>query len=101
MPLWMKLEAVLLYMSGMSMNAIAALLAVSAQSILNWVRDFAQANDEKSQSEGEVVVVAEPDEMWHFIQSKKIKCGSGRHLIVLVGDSSTGKLEIAMLKSSK
>jgi transposase-like protein len=28
-PLWMKLEAVLLYMSGMSMNATAKLLGVS------------------------------------------------------------------------
>ena len=100
-PLWMKLEAVLLYMSGMSMNAIAAVLAVSAQSILNWVRDFAQANYEKPQAEGEVIVVVELDEMWHFIQSKKTRCGSGRHMIVLAGDSSTGKLEIATLKPSK
>jgi transposase len=100
-PLWMKLEAALLYMSGMSLNAIGTILDVSAQSILNWVRDFALANYEKPEPEGQVIVVAELDEMWHFIQSKKTKYGSGKHMIVVVGDSSTGKMEIAMLKPSK
>ena len=39
-PLWMKLEAILLYSSGMSLNAIGKHLNVSAQAILNWVRTF-------------------------------------------------------------
>ena len=74
-PLWMKLEACLLYMSGLSLNATGTLLGVSAQAVLDWVRDFARANYEKP-SPGSVVVV-ELDEMWHFIQSKKTSCGSG------------------------
>lgn len=100
-PLWMKLEAALLYMNGMSLNSIGVLLAVSAQSVLNWVRDFALANYEKPEPEGQIIVVLELDEMWHFIQSKKTRFGSGKHLIVVAGDSSTGKVEIAMLKPSK
>jgi len=68
-PLWMKLEAILMYLSGMSMNATAKLLGVSAQSVLNWVRDFAEVNYEKPALESAVVV--ELDELWHFIQEKK------------------------------
>ena len=97
-PLWMKLEAVLLYISGLSLNAIASLLSVSAQAVLNWVRDFARTNYEKPEPGSAVVV--ELDEMWHFIQSKKTRFGYGKHLIVILGDSLTGKLEIAMLKPS-
>ncbi|WP_315861544.1 IS1 family transposase [[Leptolyngbya] sp. PCC 7376] len=70
-PLWMKLEAVLMYMSGMSMNATAKILGVSAQSVLNWVRDFGEANYEKPTPESAVVV--ELDELWHFIQGEKNK----------------------------
>jgi transposase-like protein len=40
-PLAMKVHAVLLYLSGISMNRIAFLLRVSAQSVLNWIRAFA------------------------------------------------------------
>lgn len=55
-PLWMKLEAILLYCSGMSLNAIGKHLNVSAQSILNWVRNFATDNYEKPEP-GEAIVV--------------------------------------------
>lgn len=68
-PLWMKLEAVLLYLGGLSLNATAKHLDVSVQSVLNWVRDFAKANYEKP--EPEKVVVVELDEFWHFVESKK------------------------------
>jgi len=66
----MKLEAVLLYMKGLSLNAIAQNLAVSAQAVLNWVRDFARANIDKP-APGKVVVV-ELDEFWHLVESKKM-----------------------------
>ena len=62
----MKPEAVLLYMSGMSMNATAKLLGVSTQSVLNWIRDFGEANYEKPTSDS--VIVVELDELWHFLQ---------------------------------
>ena len=42
-PLAMKVHAVLLYLSGISMHRIAFLLRVSAQSVLNWIRAFAQS----------------------------------------------------------
>lgn len=64
----MKLEALLLYISSMSMNTIAKHLNVSAQSILNWVRDSGEANHERPVP-GKVIVI-ELDEIWHFIGSK-------------------------------
>ncbi len=73
----MKLEAVLLYLGGLSLNATAKHLDVSVQSVLNWVRDFAKANYEKP--EPEKVVVVELDEFWHFVGSKKNEFGSGKH----------------------
>ena len=95
-PLWMKLEAVLMYLSGMSMNAAAKILGVSAQSVLNWVRDFGEANYEKPTPESAVIV--ELDELWHFIQSKKTSYGCGKHMTVILGDSSTGNWEIVIVK---
>ena len=41
-PLAMKVHAVLLYLSGISMYRIAFLLRVSVQSALNWLRTFAR-----------------------------------------------------------
>ena len=38
-PLKTKINAVLLYLSGISMNRIAFLLRVSAQTVLNWMGD--------------------------------------------------------------
>lgn len=83
-------------MNGMSMNATAKLLGVSAQSVLNWVRDFGEANDEKPTPEAAIVV--ELDELWHFLQSKKTSYGSGKHMTVILGDSSTGNWEIVIVK---
>jgi transposase-like protein len=65
----MKLEALLLYMSGMSMNATAKLLGGSTQSVLNWIRGFSEANYEKTAPDSAIVV--ELDELWHFLQTKK------------------------------
>ena len=76
-PLWMKLESVILYSSGMSLNATAKVLAVSAQAVLDWVRDFARANLVQPPTQATFVVL-ELDEIacpqrrrgWHFIQKK-------------------------------
>lgn len=95
-PQWMKLEAVLLYTSGLSMNAIAHLLRVSAQSVLNWIREFGQENCEKP--EPDKVVVIEIDEFWHYIGSKKTSCGYGKHMTVIMGDLLTGNWEVVIVK---
>ena len=71
-PLPMKINAVLWYLSGVSMNRIAFLLRVSAQSILNWIRVFAKAHYEKPEPTGKTLVL-ELDEMWHYVNKKRQK----------------------------
>ena len=100
----------------MSLNAIGKHLNVSAQSILNWVRNFATDNYEKPEP-GEAIVV-ELDELWHFIESKsgetprrqktqgnahqdKRSYGFGKRMNVIVEDLSTGNWEIVIVKPSK
>lgn len=85
-----------MYLSGMSMNATAKRLGVSAQSVLNWVRDFGEANYDKPAPES--IIVVELDELWHFIEEKKTSYGSGRHMTVILGDSLTGNWEIVIVK---
>ena len=63
-PLAMKVVAVLLYVSGLSMNRTAKLLGVSTPTIQAWLEQFAAAYAQKPEPEGRAVVI-ELDEMWH------------------------------------
>ena len=85
-PLAMKVHAVLLYLSGISMHRIAFLLRVSAQSVLNWLRTFAQEHYEKPEPTGRVIIL-ELDEMWHYLKQKRRKLWIWKAL-----DRDTGQL---------
>ena len=74
MPLRVKVTAVLLYLSGLSMNRTAKLLGVSTPSGMTWIERFAKAFAQKPEPEGRAVVV-ELDEMWHFL--KKVEQAPG------------------------
>ena len=67
MPLRVKVTAVLLYLSGLSMNRTAKLLGVSTPSVMAWIERFAKAYAQRPEPEGRAVVV-ELDEMWHFLK---------------------------------
>jgi transposase len=69
-PLALKAAAVLLYVSGLSMNRTAKLLGVSTPTIQAWLEQFAQAYAQKPEPEGRAVVI-ELDEMWHYL--KKVR----------------------------
>ena len=71
-PLAMKINVVLWYLSGMSMNRIAFLLRVSAQAVLTWIRDCATDSYEKPEPTGRTIVL-ERDEMWHYLKKKRCK----------------------------
>jgi insertion element IS1 protein InsB len=71
-PLNTKINAVLFYLSGISMNRMAFLLRVSAQPVLNWIRAFAKEHDEKPEPAGSTIVL-ELDEMWHYVKKKRQK----------------------------
>jgi hypothetical protein len=82
----MKVQAVLLYLSGISMHRIAFLLRVSAQSVLNWLRTFAQEHYEKPEPTGKAIIL-ELDEMWHYLKNKRRKLWIWKAL-----DPDTGQL---------
>ena len=93
MPLRVKVTAVLLYLSGLSMNRTAKLLGVSTPSVMTRIERFAEAYAQKPEPEGRAVVV-ELDEMWHYLKKSRTSSGSGRPGIVLQGAWLTGKVAV-------
>ena len=89
-----KAAAILLYTMGLSLNAIARIYKISAQSVLRWVRNFAEKTYEKPEPREAVVV--ELDEMWHYLGSKKTSCGSGRLIVALPVSSLTGNVGLVI-----
>src|SRR3954465_8869703 len=69
-PLALKVAAVLLYVSGLSMNRTAKLLGVSTPTIQAWLEQFAAAYAQKPEPEGRAVVI-ELDEMWHYLKKTR------------------------------
>ena len=91
----MKVTAVLLYISGLSMNRTAKLLGVSTPSVQAWIEQFAQVYAQKPAPEGRAVVI-ELDEMWHHLKRSRASSGSGKLGIVLQGGSWTGNAAVAI-----
>jgi len=89
----MKATAVLLYVSGLSMNRTAKLLGVSTPTIQVWLEQFAAAYARKPEPEGRAVVI-ELDEMWHYLKKSQNRSGSGKLGIVLQGSWWTGSAAI-------
>ena len=88
-PLRVTVEAVLLYVSGLSMNRTAKLLGVSTPTVQAWIEKFAEVYAQKPEPEGRAVAV-ELDEMWHYLKKSGTSSGSGRLGIVLRDGSSAG-----------
>src|SRR5215212_3502681 len=92
-PLALKAAAVLLYVSGLSMNRTAQLLGVSTPTVQAWLEPFAAASAQKPEPEGRAVVI-ELDEMGHDLKKSPNRSGSGRLGIVLQGSWWTGNAGI-------
>ncbi len=95
-PLEDKLLAVILYMHGLSLNAIAKLFGVSAPAVLKWVRKFAQDTYDKPKPGSAIVM--ELDEMWHYIKKNPTSSGSGRLIVAIPANSLTGSVGIVTAK---
>ena len=93
MPLAMKVTAVLLYLSGLSMNRTAKLLGVSTPGVMTWIEQFAKVYAQKPEPEGRALVV-ELDEMWHYLEKSGTSSGSGRLGIVLRGGWLAGSAAV-------
>ncbi len=78
-PVALKRHAIELYCLGLSMNAVAKHIGVSAQTMLRWVRDHAQRHCPKPEPVAGSTAVVELDEIWHFVKKSPASCGSGRH----------------------
>ena len=93
MPFQVKVLAVLLYVSGLSMNRTAKLLGVSTPTVQAWIERFARVYAQKPEPEGRAVVI-ELDEMWHYLKKSQSRSGSGRLGIVLQGNWWTGNAAV-------
>jgi transposase len=94
-PLHIKLLAVWLYISGLSMRRISRLCQCSTQSVLNWVRDYAREQYQKPAPEGNAVIL-EVDEMWNYLKKSPENSGSGKLLIVIQDNCLTGNVGIGI-----
>jgi len=77
--------AVQLYQLGLGFRAIGKFLKVSNVSVLNWVKKA--GNELPKLSPPLSVRVMELDEMWHYCQKKREKCGSGWQFVVIANES--------------
>lgn len=92
-----KALALLMYSScKASYGMIARLFNVSRTTVLNWIRTIGKSLPEP-EIESEVQEV-QMDEMWHYINKKNKKYGSGEPWTVIETEPSDGLLAIVMLR---
>ena len=96
-PQAMKALAVLLYaMGNASQGMIAKLLGVSHVTVYRWLRAAGEAAPEPAgEPSSEVVQI---DEMWHFVNGKKTRLGSGGPLTLLHGEPWPGSWVGVMMR---
>ena len=92
-----KILALILYLSGLSMNATAKILGVTAQSVMRWIRKMHNKFITEKPDISAVKEV-EMDEMHHYYQKKLKNYGSGKLLIIEAKTSSDGILDIVIQK---
>jgi transposase-like protein len=85
----MRALAVLLYgLGGVSQGMIAKLLGVSHVAVYKWVKAAGEAAPAPSTSPEDNIV--QIDEMWHFVDGKKTRFGSGGPLTLWHGEPWPG-----------
>jgi transposase len=94
-----KVLAVILHLSGMSMNAIAPIIGVSTQSVMRWIKVYGDQTPMPSVGGGPVEV--EIDEMHHFLLKKMKNSGSGKCWIIELGPSWAGFVAIVIRQPDK
>jgi hypothetical protein len=92
-----KILALILYLSGLSMNATAKILGVTAQSVMRWIRKM---YDKFITEKPDISALkeVEMDEMHHYYQKKLKNYGAGKLLIIEAKTSSGGILDIVIQK---
>ena len=96
-PMKDKILALILYLSGLSMNAVGKILGVSSQSVMRWIRMFYDKFIPENDITSEIEEI-EVDEMHSYINEKNIQSGSGKLLIITLKDCSVGTVVLAVPK---
>ena len=77
-PVLKQFSVVLYAHCGVTLSAIAKIMKVSTVAVLKWVRKYASTINLPQDNQSEIVQI---DEMWHFVNGKKTRCGSGEPLM--------------------
>lgn len=98
-PAAVKNFAVYMYtLCNASLGMIGRTVGVSTVAVLKWVRTAALKLDRPQISEQSSLILV--DEMWHFVNGKKTKFGSGKPLILCQNVLSDGSWVAVMLECS-
>ena len=71
-------QALQLYVDGVNLRRIERILGVSRQSVANWAKTYASQLPDQPPRPAETVDVAELDEVYTFVGTKKNACTSSR-----------------------
>ena len=98
-PIKDKILAVILHLSGLSMNAIAPIIGVSTQSVMRWIKAY--GDQTPAPTPGTAPVEVEIDEMHHFLLKKSNRSGSGKCWIVTPAPSWAGFVAVVIRPPAK
>ena len=93
-PIQTKIFALLLYLSGVSMNMTGRIIGVTGQSVMRWIKAYDLAC--KQEQLAEIVEKIEIDEMHHFVGKNKGFFGCGKYLVIPLGGFLDGNVAIAV-----
>jgi hypothetical protein len=98
-----KASALILYVSGLSMNRIGKIIGVTAQTVMRWMRAFAEKFKESMNPEpsNSSIRTLEVDEMCHYIKKNSTVYGYGKYMIVPLSDVLPGSWVIVPVKPFK
>lgn len=82
-------------MCGVAMEKIGKLFGVSGVAVLKWIRAAGEKIDDLPVTHTSEIVMI--DEMWHFVDGKKTRFGSGVPLTAYRVNLSGGSLVIAVM----
>ena len=92
-----KVLAVVLFLSGLSMNATATIVGVSAKTVYMWIKEFYHKYAEMPEPAHDVKEM-EIDEMCQYLSKKNSCSGFGKLYVMRLGDLSAGSVDVVIQK---
>lgn len=94
-----SIKALTVYLYGvcnMTYGMLGRLFDVSEVSIYRWIRSFGEQLPEPQVSANTRILIL--DEMWHYVDGKKTKLGSGEPMMLISNEWSPGKWAHVMMQ---